>query len=353
MAISVTDPIGPAMERVKHVLFAPFRFKKCLVIALGAWLWLAGEGGLGFSFPTNFFSSRGGGGPGGPGIRFDVAKILREAWAWISANMYWLLPVVLVGIAILFAFYLLNRWLAARGTFIFFDNIVNDDTRIAAPWRDFRELAWSLFRFRILWDLLVFNVGLAWLVVVGALLWPDFKNFVINGHYDLTGWTWAAIIVGALGMMVTTVLMWFFRGIVFRLAIPVMFVRRMKAWPAVKTAWRELFVPHKGACLGYFLFSTVTVVVRQICLMVATMVALLGTCCTLYCVLFIPVIGQYAFVYPLSLLSLPVLVFDRSYVLHFISQFGPDYQIAWQTNAVGGFPVIMDNPPMPPSEPGM
>jgi hypothetical protein len=43
--MSVTLPVGQAMDRVKKVLFQPFDFGRWLVIGFCAWLAYLGEGG--------------------------------------------------------------------------------------------------------------------------------------------------------------------------------------------------------------------------------------------------------------------------------------------------------------------
>jgi hypothetical protein len=356
MAISVTDPIGQAMRRTGEVLFRPFRFGKWLTLGLVAALYLLGEGGGGGGNFNSFRGmSGGGGGPGGGGggePRPEFAQMVQNARDWVMANLIWLIPAVLVGFLVLTAVYLVVRWLSARGTFMLYDNVVNNDARVAAPWTDFRLLARSLFRFRILWDLLWFNLWLVWLIVTGFIIWPDIKNFIVTEHYEFTSRTTIAIVFGALGLIVLWALSMLFHGVVFRLAVPVMYVRRMPAWPAVKTAWRELFVPHLGACILYFLLSVVIAIVQGLWAMAAMLVFSLATCFIGCCLASIPFVGTYI----LAVLCLPVLAFDRAYTLYFISQFGPDYQVAWQVPAAGGFPVIMDepsgdHPPEPPTTP--
>ncbi|MHB9006972.1 MAG: hypothetical protein ACYDC1_08565, partial [Limisphaerales bacterium] len=45
----------------------------------------------------------------------------------------------------------------------------------------------------------------------------------------------------------------------------------------------------------------------------------LATCCVAGCLLAIPYLG--------AVLLLPVFVFDRAYSLHFLRQFGPEYDL--------------------------
>ncbi len=53
--VSVIDPVTPAIDRVKLILFKPFELRKWFVIGFCAWLAYLGAGG------------GGGGGPGGGG----------------------------------------------------------------------------------------------------------------------------------------------------------------------------------------------------------------------------------------------------------------------------------------------
>ena len=65
MSISVTDPIGRAINRAKYITFQPFDIGKWFVLGFIAWLAALGEGG-GFGGGGNF--------PGGRGRRRDGAR---------------------------------------------------------------------------------------------------------------------------------------------------------------------------------------------------------------------------------------------------------------------------------------
>jgi hypothetical protein len=78
----------------------------------------------------------------------------------------------------------------------------------------------------------------------------------------------------------------------------------------------------------------------------AIIVLAIATCCIGYFLLLIPFFGGYV----LALVTLPPLVFSRAYALHFIEQFGTAYEVSWQDELRGGFPVILDVPPdVPPA----
>jgi hypothetical protein len=55
--ISVTEPVSPALERVKAMLFKPFDLGKWFTIGFCAWLALLGEGGSGGGFNSGFNNS--------------------------------------------------------------------------------------------------------------------------------------------------------------------------------------------------------------------------------------------------------------------------------------------------------
>jgi hypothetical protein len=243
-------------------------------------------------------------------------------------------------IVVCFPIYLWVRWAGSRGYFILFDNLVQNEARVQAPWQEFRHLGNSLMKLHIAWDLIVFNVYLLVAVIAGALFWPDLKEYLITGRFAATGWTISAAVLCLITLPIAWLGLAFGRMLIFRLAVPVMYIRRMEAKPALRAAWRELFLPHKGPCIRYFLFAIVigmvTGMVTNIGLFVLTVVTL-GIGCV---ALFVPVIGNYS----LALASLPAMVFDFLYQLYFLEQFGPAYRIAWRIELRGGFPVIPDPP---------
>ncbi|HEY4329532.1 MAG TPA: hypothetical protein VGN88_07340 [Phycisphaerae bacterium] len=346
MAVSATDAIGPAMRRTGKVLFQPFRFKKWMVLAVGAWLASLGEGG---GSGGSFNSSGGGRGPGAGGggaPAKNFAETMQDVGNWITTYLTLILVIAGVAIVLGFCIYLVVRWLSARGQFIFLDNIVSNKAEVKKPWAAFREIAFSLFKFRIYWDLAWFNAYLALSIIAAALAWHDFKAGLIQGDYPFTAWTIWAIVLMAGGCLLLLPVWAFLHLLIFKLAIPVMYVRRIRLWPAVKETWRELFMPHKGACLVFFLMLIVTGMAQALWGILAIIVLAIATCCIGYFLLLIPFFGGYV----LALVTLPPLVFSRAYALHFIEQFGTAYEVSWQDELRGGFPVILDVPPdVPPA----
>ena len=95
--VSVIDPIGPAIERVRTVLFRPFDLGKWFVIGFSAWLANLGRGQGGGG------GGRGGGG-GPPNVR-DIPTAAQRgidcARDFVTGNLSWIIPVgVLVAVLI-------------------------------------------------------------------------------------------------------------------------------------------------------------------------------------------------------------------------------------------------------------
>jgi hypothetical protein len=336
MSASVGASIEFGIGRARDILFRPFQFKKWAALAVAGMLMLTGEGG--FSGGGNWVNSSrrgpgGGGGRGGP--TFD------DAMRWIQAHLVMIGVIVLLVVLVGTAVYLLYRWLNSRGHFMMYDAVVKDRVAPGELWNANRRLGNSLFRFRIVYDLLLFNVFLLVLIIAGALAWPDVRDAIATGNYPFSGWTISAIIVGGLLFLVSSLLTLFATGFIFGLVLPVMYVRDIDAWPAVKETWRELVRPSFGPCVLYLLFRIVIAMVRAIWQGVTLVLFLFATCCIPGMIaLAIPVAGMY----PVAFLSMPVLVFERAYALHFVSQFGPAYAVQWHMAGGRGFPVDFSAP---------
>jgi len=331
--ISVGEPIGLAFARTGDVLFRPFRFKKWLAIAVVAMLSLAGEGSA--STPTgNFSGGRGPGGGGGP----DFTEI-RD---FIHTHVGLIILIGALLILLAYAFYFLICWLNSRAQFMFFDTVVRNSDEIVRPWRDNRSLGNSLFFFRVIWDQICLAITFLILSISLFIAWSDLSHFWSTGNYDFTGSSIGGIIFLICAMLIYIPIAWVLSSVIYDMAVPVMYIRQMRAWQAFKTTWHELFRPNLWKCILYFLFFFVVRMVQGIWAFVGTLLIFLVTCCTAMIVMVIPVIG----IYPVALVCLPVLTFERAYKLYFISQFGDAYRINWVITPNAGFPVILD--PQPP-----
>ena len=327
-AIGIGEPINQALFRTGVVLFTPFRLKKWLLFAIPAALMLVGVGmppavNVGFQFAMH----------GLRGVSLD------DALKWYTEHTAAILIVMsALVIFVFFPLYLLCRWLNGRSYMVFYHNLVNNEFEMKQSWREFRELGNSLMKMIISWELILFNLWLGALIIASLFAIPDIRHLFEIGEYQATGWTAAAVIVFALEAIVLMIGTWLAASVVYLLAVPVMYIRRMKAREAMRVAWRELFLPHKGICLLYFLMNIVTGIVKgsvaSLGLIVLGVVTLALACCMIY----VPFLGNY----PLGLAALPATTFESAFHLYFVSQFGEEYRVPWSEAARrGGFPVTL------------
>ena len=96
--------------------------------------------------------------------------------------------------------------------------------------------------------------------------------------------------------------------------VPLMFLRQGTCMSAWREFW-QLLTGNKGRFTLYILFQIVIALAVGIIIMACVCI----TCCCLGCILAIPYIG--------TVLMLPILVFDRSYNLLYLRQYGPSFDV--------------------------
>lgn len=296
--ISVIDPIGPAFERVKVILFKPFSLGKWFVIGFCAWLACLGSGG--------------GGGPSGPNFNFfrighGPGQVFHESKEYIALNLAWIIPVILVAITLVIALWLVITWLNSRGKFMFLHCVALNKAEIKVPWRKFQKHGDSLFLFRIALALiylaaLILPITIAIFVIV-ALARTDARIGFILG-----------LIAIGLVVFLISIVFGIVKNFVMDFVVPIMFLRTSSS----KAAWQEflaLLSANKGRFALYILFQIVigmaigTIIFAAVCI----------TLCCLACFMSIPYIG--------TVILLPVLVFERAYSLCYLRQFGPEFDV--------------------------
>lgn len=316
--ISVIDPISPAIERIQTILFRPFNIKKWFVIGFCAWLAFLGSGG--------------GGGGGGGHTNFPseqqwdeprIQEALQHAKEVTLDNLYWILPLVIIGVLLIIALIVLLTWLSSRGHFMFLHCVALNKAEIKVPWRKFKKQGNSLFLFRIVVGLISFAVMMlliAVLIVIGVLL------FAGGGNPNPLGIL--LMILLAICLIIPTFIIFalidkFTRDFV----VPIMFLRQ----GACMTAWREfwlLLTGNKGKFTIYILFQIViALAVGIIGASVACLFCVLLACVTCFiacCFMAIPPFSI-GFGYIITVLLLPLSVFGRSYSLLYLRQYGPSF----------------------------
>ncbi len=296
VSLSVTDPINPAFDRTKRILFQPFDSGKWLRLGFCAFLMGLAEGGGGGG-GGGFPSSGGSGGGGGP----DFEPVMQ----WIRDN---LTVIVVVAVAVLLAVFVISlvlTWLGSRGRFMFLDGVVHNRGAVVAPWHEYRREGNSLFLFRFCLGMIALLVVVLILGLCALIAWPDIQG----RHFG--GFAVGAILTGIVMFLAFGLTMSVISVFLKDFIVPIMYLRRI----TVMAGWREfsssMLAGNTGLFVLYFLMKIV--------LGLAVGVLALMTTCLTCCIAVIPYIG--------SVILLPLTVFLQAYPLYFIEQFGPSWHI--------------------------
>jgi hypothetical protein len=292
--VSVVDPIGPAIERVKMVLFRPFSFERWIIIGFCAWLAHLAEGG--------------GGGGGGRG-NFNASNaeefrgMIHEGREFVTANLYWLLPVTIIGVIFIIALWLLIVWLNSRGRFMFLYCVAQNKAEVKNPWYQFGEHGDRLFAFRVVLGIIAIVAMLLFTAMIVAPI------FVVKNNLALLV---VGGVVGGLLLFIGAILFMIIGKLTKDFVVPIMYLRT----PSAVAAWRvllDILAFNKARFVLYILFHIV------ISLAIGSIVLAIGclTCGCACCLLALPFIG--------TVVLLPVLVFLRSYSLFYLAQYGPEF----------------------------
>lgn len=295
--ISVTLPVSQAIERVKRMLFKPFDAGKWFTIGFCAWLAQLGEAGFRGNYNFNTTQNQA-----------DVQRKFEVARQFVIENLSWILPLAIVVIIAGLALSVVFLWLSSRGKFMFLHCVALDKAEVSVPWQKFGRQANSLFLFRLVFGL----IGLVFMIPTAVLAGVTFVRMFKQHDWNPGG------IMAGIALVLLFMLICFIVGLIGKLTTdfvaPIMFVRGKSCLNAWAEFW-ELFATHFGDFVLYLLFQIVITIV------LATMVIIvvLATCCIAGCFLALPYLG--------TVLLLPVLIFKRAYSLHYLAQFGREYDV--------------------------
>jgi hypothetical protein len=296
--ISVTQPVEQAIDRVKHLLFRPFDLGKWFVIGFCAWLACLGQGG-GYGVHV----------PGGNyGHGANIRQVVERARDYVEDNLYWIVPVGIAVVALSLVVGVILTWLRSRGEFMFLHCVARNKAQVAEPWREFTREGNSLFRFRLVLLLVAMITSWPLLILCGIKIYRMYfdSDWTTQGILQCIGLGLALIFVGIVLAIVGKLTSDF--------VVPIMFLRRKQCLDG----WREfghLLTAEPGEFIVYLLFQ----IVLAIALCVLVLVVVLITCCIAGCLLALPYLG--------TVLFLPVLIFKRAYSLHYLAQYGPEFDV--------------------------
>jgi hypothetical protein len=360
--LSAVDAVSPAFERMRAMLFRPFRFKTWLKIGFIGWLAGAGSGGFNFNVPSSW--GRGGGGGGTAGQ--DVEQTIR---AFFSEHL--LLIVLIVAVAILIGLGLL--YLACRFRFILFDSVLQKDPQIGRGWQRYGRQA-----YRYLGFMLGFMVASALVLalVVGLPVWHAYKKGVFQSNSPLPG-ILSILVPVLLGVFLFVVVTAIISSLANDFTVPMLALDDMTlsgAWSMLK----EMISAEPWAFAGYLGMKLVLSIAAGIALAIAAVVTVLlllipGLIIAIVGVAIVKAAGGFgsalgillavlgglavfALILLLSMLAAaPVVVFFTSYAFYF---FGGRYPrlgtLLWpQPPAPVTPPPLVPPPPLPGAAPAV
>jgi hypothetical protein len=315
--VSVIDPIGKAIDRVKAVLFEPFEMGKWFVIGFCVWLAMLGQGGGGGGFNL--------GGRGGTSPAEVKGWILEHLPIIIGVG----LSVVIIGLVIGIVF----LWLSSRGRFMFLHCVAENKAEVRAPWHKFRDQAGSLFVFR----LVVGIIGFTCITLFIGMIIAAIILLSRGSRYTAPGLIAGIVVVTLIAILV---------GIVFALirkftkdfVVPIMYLRGCRCLDAWGEFW-SMLTGNKGRFALYILFQ---IVISMAIGAILTALACV-TCCCAACIFAIPYIGTVAL--------LPIFVFGRSYSLYYLAQYGGQYDVFIPIAQLQGPPIIEPQGEEPTGDP--
>lgn len=297
--ISVLDPISPAIERVRTILFAPFDLGKWFVIGFCAWLAYLGTGPHG---NANFRFGRFGGQHG-----HEIEHGLQQAKDFVAHNIVWIVPTAIVVVLVIIAVGLVITWVSSRGRFMFLHCVALNKAEVKVPWSKFAKHSNSLFLFR-------FVLGLIGAVSVLPCIAAVVLFVIMLAHRGAH----IALIMGLLMfiplIIALAIVFFLIEKLTTEFVVPIMFLRTTSC----VAAWREflkLLSSSKGRFVLYILFQ----IVIGLCVGLIVVGLVCVTCCCAGCVMAIPYIG--------TVLLLPILIFERSYSLYYLRQFGQQFDV--------------------------
>jgi len=305
--VSVINPITPAIERVKVMLFRPFDLKKWFVIGFCAWLAYLGSGG------------GGGGGGGNPNFQyshgqhqgdFEAREVVEEVKEFVQDNLHWIVPAAVIIAVVIIILWLVILWLNSRGRFMFLHCVAQNKAEVVNPWQKFRQHANSLFMFRIVLGVISFLLtalpvlGIVFLVIM-MISEASFAFLSIPG-----------IVILGLLVFVISIALFLVKKFTLDFVVPVMFLRTISC----VAAWREFMTILSANKLRFALYLLFQIVIAIAISTIIGIGACIGCClCCASALLLVPYIG--------TVILLPLFVFRRGYSLYYLQQFGPEFDV--------------------------
>ena len=316
--------VQPAWEWTVRHLFRPFRLERWLVLGFLCFLQTCagigfGGGSVGFQVPTPPF-----GGPSGSAQReseapapASPAEELREVEDWLRRHLGLIVAVAVAGALSVLALIVLFQWLGSRAVFCYLDALLTGRDEVARPWREHAALAASFFRARLLLALAAVAGALGIVVPIVLIVIGVVRRQVESGGMrELLPiliaipavLLWVAVLVAFLAACGLVDLF------LYDFVAPLQYLRRIRCGAACRAAW-ALVRAQPAAFLLYL-------VLKLLLAMAMGMAAFAAMCLTCCCAA-LPFFGQ--------VILQPLHAFHRLLPLHFLRQFGREFDLLAQS----------------------
>lgn len=275
--VDFSRAVAFSIDWTKNTLSNPFSFKKLLIFSFVAWL--AGGFGGGFNFTdinriydlrqqdhsTQITAHQRTGSDyiivNGVEKRLrPLAKTIVGAAAALGNAT--IAVIVTIFLAIVAFFY----WLQARFTFVFLEDTVKNDASIAAPFSEYKNEASSLFRFNIIFALLVLTAIASLFIYLTTMLPP--------GTHAPDNVTWRIILPFIAPFAIVLMVAAIIYALIMDFVVPVMVRQRMLLVPAFKETLR-LFRHNKKNVILYLCLKLVLGILSAVIYFTGFMIAIL------------------------------------------------------------------------------
>lgn len=173
--VKFTEVIEASIEWTTTVLFRPFSPKKWLILAFSAWMagYIVGSSA---NFGNSYEKKEAEAKETSPisALTADAQETKQSPPNTLKERLGNLfggaMPVtfVIIIVLLILAFVLLIMWLNSRFSFVFLDNVINNDASIKAPFKAYKERGNSLFLFYL--SFTGINVAAAGLIILACFM---------------------------------------------------------------------------------------------------------------------------------------------------------------------------------------
>jgi len=355
--LSAVDAVRPAFERVRSMLFRPFRFKTWLKIGFIGWLAGTASGGFNLNLP----SFPGGGGSSGSTGGQDVERTIR---AFFTEHLLLVALIVAASFLIGLGF----MYISCRFRFVLFDSILQQDAQIGRGWRRYAREANRFFGFLIAFMLVS---GMAVALVVGLPLWRAFKSGVFKSDNPFPALL-AYLIPIVLGVFLFAIIAAIIGSLANDFAVPVLALDG----GTIGGAWsvlRQMISAEPWAFAGYlgmklllsiaaaFVMGIATVIVFLVLLIPGVIIAIVGVAIAkatgpvvgIILAVIGALVGLALGLFLTMVAAAPVIVFFTSYSFYFLGGRYPRLgALLWPpAPAPVTPPTLVPPPPLPGAAP--